>query len=240
MPRAKKKKKSQLPKELIYIPNQDKSFHEKYEGDEDPLDFTHPVRILLASGAKPNLRKTNTAKNIVVRQQPPFERIYLIHCGGKVTKEYEDFNAELLEEIPEPYDTEVFDPKVKTLLILEDLNFRSKSKKQLKNLDRLYGYTSTHQNLSIICCVQNFFSIPHGIRMMSNVFIVWKAIDRDQMEIIRRRLDCPKDKWHGLLDLLKQPWDSLWFDFTSGTKYPIRINGYTIVEQASEKKEEEK
>ena len=215
---------------MIDIPNQDKAFHESWEEGDDPLDFPHPFRILLASGGRPNRRKTNTIKNIIVRQQPPFEKIYLIHCGGKVTKEYEDFNVELLEDIPAPYDEEIFDPEVKTLLVLEDLNFKSFNKIQRKNIDRIYGYTSTHQNCSILCTSQGFFSIPVMIRKMSNVIIVWKTQDMDSLETIRRRCDIKKEDWYHIFNnFIKEDWDSLWIDNTKDTKYPLRVNGYSVV-----------
>ena len=230
MPKRKPKKRPTLPKELLYIPNKDKEFHESWQTTDDLLDFPHPVRILLASGGKPNLRKTNTLKNILVRQNPPFEKIYLIHCGGKVTEEYEDFNVELLTEIPTPYDKEIFDPLKKTLLILEDLNFKSMGKQEMKNIDRIYGYTSTHQNLSIYTTSQGFFAIPHMVRLMSNVLILWRSADLDSMEIIRRRVDMTRDDWYYILNnYLKEPFDSLWIDNTKDSPAPLRINGYDIV-----------
>ena len=229
--KVKKKPKSQLPKELIYIPNADKHFHEEWQDGDDALDFPHPFSCLLASGGKPNLRKTNTAKNIIVRQSPPFEKILLIHCGGRVTKEWGDFNAELLEEIPHPYDDEIFDPKVKTLLILEDLNFPDGfNEESRKRIDRIYGYTSTHQNLSIICTAQGFFSIPHMIRLMSNVIIVWKTQDMDSLETIRRRVDMKRPDWLYMFNnFIKKKHDSLWIDNTKNTPYPLRVNGYQII-----------
>ncbi len=227
----KRKKRQRLPQELIYIPNADKKFHEKWEDGDDLLDFPHPVRILLASGGKPNLRKTNSLKNIICRQSPPFEKIYLIHCGGKITKEYEDFNVELLDEIPDPYDEEIFDPEKKTLLILEDLNFKDGfSRIQRKKIDRIYGYTSTHQNLSIMTTSQGFFAIPHMVRLMSNVLVLWRSADLDSMETIRRRVDLKKEDWYYILDnFLKKPYDSLWIDNTKNSPAPLRLNGYQII-----------
>lgn len=228
----KKKVKYKFPKELIHIKNADKKFHESWADDDDMLDFPHPFRVLLASGGRPNLRKTNTLKNIIVRQNPPFKKIYLLHCGGSNTKEYDDFNVELLTSIPEPYDKEIFDPDVKTLLIFEDLNFKCMNlRNELSKIDRIYGYTSTHQNVSIMTTSQGFFAIPHMVRLMSNVIIVWKTQDQDSMETIRRRVDMKKDVWEHILNkYLKEPHDSLWIDNTKGSKYPLRINGYQIVD----------
>ena len=78
----KRKNKVKLPKELIHIKNLDKSWHESWDDKEDEngldiLDFPHPFRMLLCG--KVNARKTNTIKNIIIRQNPPFENIYLFH-----------------------------------------------------------------------------------------------------------------------------------------------------------------
>lgn len=228
--KKKKKSRPKLPKELLYIPNKDKAFHESWEEGDDALDFPHPVRILLASGGRPNLRKTNTLKNIIIRQDPPFQKIYLLHCGGSITKEYDDFNVHLLTELPEPYDEEIFDPLKKTLLILEDLNFKSFDKRERKKVDRIYGYTSTHQNLSIMTTSQGFFQIPPMIRKMSNVIICWKTQDMDALEIIRRRVDIKKDDWRYIFDnYIKEKHDSLWIDNTKSSPYPLRVNGYQII-----------
>lgn len=226
----KKKKKSLLPKELIHIPNADKKFHEEWDDNDDPLDFPHPVRILLASGGKPNLRKTNTLKNIIVRQQPPFEKIYLLHCGGAVTKEYDEFNAECLSEVPEPYDEELFDPDTKTLLVLEDLNYGGMNRRDKGLLNRLYGYTSTHQNLSIMATSQGFFDIPPSIRRMSNVLIIWKPKDMDHLETLRRRVDMTKKDWNHIFEqYCHEPFDSIWIDDTKNSPHKLRLNGYKSI-----------
>lgn len=227
----KKYPKNSLPRELIYIPNKDKDWHESWNPKkDDPLDFPHPFSILLASGGRPNLRKTNTVFNIICRQNPPFKKIFLLHCGGNATKEYDDFNVELLTELPEPCDPDVFDQKRKSLLILEDLNFTQMNKNDKRKLDRIFGFSRTHLSCSLITTSQGFFAIPHIVRLMSNVIVVWKTQDQDSMETIRRRVDMKKDVWKHILDkYVIEPHDSLWIDNTKKSPYPLRINGYEII-----------
>lgn len=235
----KKKQRPLLPQELIHIKNKDKSFHESWSPGEDPLNFPHPFRILFASGGKPNMRKTNTLKNVIIRQFPPFEKIYLVHCGGFATEEYDDFNAELLEELPEPYDDELFPRKRKTLLILEDLNYTNMNRPTKTKLDRLYGYTSTHQSLTIMTTVQGFFQIPHIVRQMSNVIVLWKTKCIDSMDIIRRRIDMKKEMFYPLIEkYLIEKHDALWIDDTIESPYPIRINGFQILHPEEHKEED--
>ena len=70
-----------------------------------------------------------------------FKRIIIVH-NDVTTEEYSDIDADILDEIP-PIDSEYFDKKVKTLLILEDLNFKNMNKEQKHLLNRMYG-TSRH------------------------------------------------------------------------------------------------
>lgn len=221
----KKKSRPNLPKELIYIPNADKDWHEEWDSSDNEADFPAPVRLLACSGGRPNMRKTNTLKNVIIRQCPAFEVIYIVHCGGELTKEYDEFNAICLDDLPDPCDKKLFDRKVKTLLVLEDLNFEGMNRMQRKKLDRLYGFTSTHLNVSIFCTSQGFFAIPPLVRKMSNVLFIWKTLDMDSLETIRRRVDIPKDQWRYIFETyFKNPWDFLVVDNTKNTRWPLRMN----------------
>ena len=54
------------------------------------LNFPHPFRGVLLG--PPNCGKTTTVKNTLMRQEPPFKRMYIIHCDGEYTQEYDDVN----------------------------------------------------------------------------------------------------------------------------------------------------
>ena len=64
--------------------------------------------------------KTTIVKNLLLRSNPPFEEVVVIHCDSGYTKEYDDVgdNVELLNEIPAPEDWEGL---VKTLVVLDYL-----------------------------------------------------------------------------------------------------------------------
>jgi hypothetical protein len=227
--------KKKLPTKILHIPNQDKAFHEKWIKGDDILNFPHPFRIILAS-AGPNKGKTNTIKNIIIRQEPQFDQIFLIHCAVSSTREYEDLDVLTLKEIPDPNDDSVFDVEKKNLLILEDIAYDNLTKKQKSNLDRSLGYVSTHKNLSIMATCQDFFAIPPSMRKLVNVYIIWKADDLDSLEIIRRRVGIPKKKWDYIFETLikdeddgKEIPDSFWIDNTRNSPAKYRINGYDIV-----------
>ncbi len=222
---SKTSNKKRLPEKIMVIPNKEKSFHEKWEPNRDKLNFPHPYRMLLCS-IQPNLGKTNIVKNILMRAEPRFKVIFLLHCGEDVQTEYDDIEYTIITEVPE-MTSDMFDNDTKSLLIIEDKNFKYMSKKDLHRLDRAYGFVSTHRSLSIICCSQSFMDVPCSIRRMSNIYVLWKSKDLDSMKTIGRRCGLLKEElMHLMRTHLKDAHDTLWIDCTKNTPMPIRLNGF--------------
>lgn len=230
MPKKKKtqNKEKEYPNEIIIIENVEKRFHEKWIPNRNILNFPHPYRMLLCS-IQPNLGKTLWVKNIIIRARPNFKEIFLLHVGEDIQTEYDDVDYTPINEIP-PVNSQIFNPKVKSLLIIEDKNFKYFSKDDLSRLDRAYGYTSTHRNLSIICCSQSFFDVPPAVRRMSNIYVLWKNKDMDSMKTIGRRVGLMKEELYNLIKThLKKSHDTLWIDSTKDSPYPLRLNGFTNI-----------
>lgn len=225
--RGKGKKKIKLPKipnELIIIPNKDKEFHEGWTKNRKSLNIIHPFRCVIL--APPNLGKSTTAKNLLMHQEPPFERVIIVHCDPDYTREYEDVeNVELLSEIPKPNDEGYFDGIEKTLVILDDLEYKMMLKEQKRCLDRLFGFVSTHKNISVILCAQDPFNVPPCVRRMSNFWILWKLQDLDALYTLARRTGIPKNEFFKILHSFKNKHDSFWIDGTKDTPFPYRKNG---------------
>jgi hypothetical protein len=220
-------KQTNLPKELIHIKNKEKEWHEKWNKERDPLNFPHPFRMLLLGGV--NSGKTNTIKNIMARIEPIFKKIYLLHCGGEWTKEYEEIEHTILHGFEE-LSNETFDGKEKSLLIIEDMCLQNLNKVEKRKIDRLFGYISTHRNLSIMLTSQNFMSIPPKAREMSNILIIWKVRDTDLLKIIGRRIGLSKEEMISLSRKVFHEYrDSLWIDDTAESPFPLRKNGYIIL-----------
>ena len=221
-----------LPKRMISFQNRDKAFHETWSGTRDWLDIPHPFRMLLA--AKPNGGKTTVVLNIILRvahSDRPFEKIMVVHCDPKQTKEYDDIDCELREDIPAP---EEFSPHEKTLCILEDLNYLNMSKEQKGRLERLYGYASTHKNVSCILTAQDPFRIIPSVRRCSNVFVLWNNHDMDMIKTLARKTGVPAETLQQILEEQCQgAHDSIWLDFTPDSPAPFRKNGYERIALAT-------
>lgn len=218
-----------LPNKIIHIPNPDKKFHEKWNKNRNMLNIPHPFRALCFG--PPNVGKTTVVKNILIRAKPKFKQVYVIHCDGNYTKEYDDLGdgMEMLDEIPAPNEWEGID---KTLVVIDDLELKSLNKIQKRNLDRLFGYCSTHKNISIILNSQDAFNIPPIVRRCSNMFVLWRSNDMDSMYNICRRSGIRKKMFLELFEnVIVNYHDSLWLDSTVNTPYPIRKNGFEIIKK---------
>ena len=231
-----KKKILRLPNKIIPLPNPDKAFHEKWYEGRNMLNIPHPFRCVCLG--PPNVGKTTIVKNLLLRAKPEFEEVVVIHCDGGYTKEYNDLgdSVEMLSEIPAPEDWE---GEVKTLVVLDDLEFKGMNKDQKRNLDRLFGYVSTHKNISCILCSQDAFNVPPIVRRCSNLWVLWRCPDLDAMSVCARKTGLRADNFNYIFNkLMLDHKDSLWIDMTDKTPYKMRKNGYTIIEKVEKDKKD--
>lgn len=218
-----------LPDIIIPIANPDKTWHEEWTSERGKLNFPHPFRAVLLG--PPNTGKTTTCKNILLRQEPPFERVVVVHCDPDFTHEYDDIGAEMIADIPAP---EEWPGDMKTLVILDDLEFKGLNKLQTRNLDRLYGFVSTHKNISCCLCAQDPFNVPPAVRRCANLWVLWKSVDMDAMATCARRTGMRSDAFRQIFnDLITGEKDSFWIDLTDKTPMKFRKNGFQEIAEIS-------
>ena len=225
--KSKSKSKSKSKNKLIVFKNLDKEgWHESWHEGRDLLNFPFPCRILVS--ANPNSGKTNMIKNILIKAKPFYKRIYLCHYD-LTTKEYDDIDIIKLSSIPNPTE-KYFNPKYKSALIIDDMEFKFMNRDQLKRLDRLWGYASTHRGLTLICATQDFYNLPPVIRRMSDVFFIWKgSSDMTSLSSIGRKFGLNKDEFVKIINNCKNKYDQICFDRTSNSPAKYRLNGYDVL-----------
>jgi hypothetical protein len=223
-----KKRQERLPDAIIPIDNPDKLFHERWTNGRNMLNFPHPFRCCAIG--PPNCGKGTVVSNILLRAKPEFEEVYCVHPDKDFTKEWECIGAEMLSEIPAP---EQWEGLVKTLVIIDDMELKGLSKEQKRCLDRLFGYCSTHKNISIILCAQDAFNVPPIVRRCANLWVMWKSHDVESTANLARKTSIGVQKFRELFSLLHKPHDSLWIDMTSHSPYPLRKNGFTNLRPAT-------
>jgi len=229
------KMSTRLPNKIIGIPNPDKTFHEHWYKGRNLINFTHPFR-LVALGP-PSCGKSCSILNVILRARPEFEEIFVIHCDPNYTKEYDQLGEgyTMLESIPAQ---DEWEGKVKTLVVCDDLDFKHLDKDQQRNLSRLFGYASTHKNISVCLCAQDPFNVPPIVRRCSNVWILWKMSDMDSMAVTARKTGLKSLAFKKIFQkLMTEPHDSLWIDLTDGSPMKLRKNGYQAINMSKEGRE---
>lgn len=252
----KSKKIKKLPRQLLFIPSSDKNFIEQWDDmpNRDPLNFPKSFRMCLIGPV--GMGKTMMIKNIICRVQnsrKKFERIFVLH-QDKFAREYDDIDAEIITELPEndfwmgypEPDSEDEEPeqledsdieRPPTLMIIDDICFKDLPKSQTLLLDRLCGFISSHCNVSLAVLNQTAFAIDPIIRKCSNVWVIWRPSDTDELNVISRRVGFrSKELLHLFDEFAPHDTDSIMIDKTPGSPYPLRLNGYKLIERIKTKR----
>lgn len=227
---VKKVKAKKLKPRIYVLKNADKSFHEKWEPERDLLNFPHPYRLALM--ARPNSGKSNFIKNIIIRASPPFRNIILLHPDGK-SNEYDDVNADVRSELPAPEAWGELTGNRKTLCIVDDIEIKLLPKNQRSNLDRLFGYVSTHKNVSVIITSQCGYNIPVSVRRNLNLYCFWKSPDVQSVTGLMRKAGLTKQHIQKIFkEQLLTRFDNFLVDMTAGTPAFYRKNGYDVIPES--------
>jgi hypothetical protein len=229
---SKQKKQSGIGKEkesknkLEVFENADKVWHEKWDNNRDIMNIPHPFRCVLCG--PPNCGKTSMILNLLIKNKPFFEEVIVIHCDPEYTQEYDDIEAIMIDTIPPPNQWE---GEKKTLVILDDLEYKNLPPDQKTNLDRLFGFVSTHKNISVCLSAQDVFNIPAGVRRCSNFWVLWRINDLDALSRLGRRINYSASQLKQLFDYnIENSHDSITIDLTAKSPYPLRKNGTQPIE----------
>ena len=224
--KLKNKPNLKLPNKIIPIECSDKeNFTEAWSPGRNLLNIPHPFRSCFTG--PPSSGKSTAIKNIIIRAKPEFEEILVVHLDFEGTTEWDDCDAEMLDQIPEPTD---FDRETKRLLIIEDLNLSDLPKDDKNKLNRLFGYTSSHCNLSIAITCQNAFDMNASLRRMCSLFVIFKQPDVNALITLASRTGLKSQHMLYIMSrLLKNQHDSLWIDMKSNSPAPYRINGFNTI-----------
>lgn len=186
---------------IVILENPDKKNNEAWTPDRDLMNFPCPSRIVLCG--KPNSGKTNAILNILLKAEPRYEKIYLMHPsllgddtddetdGDCKVPEYRHIDYEPLYEIPSP--TFFKKNKGKSILIIDDVELKTLDKVQKKKLNKAVSYSSSHYNMTIIISTQDSFTqLPVCVLRFCNVFVLWKFNDLLYMKMLLNRAGISK------------------------------------------------
>ena len=212
---------------IIPFGNVDKDeWQESWYPGRSLINFPHSYRACICG--RVSTGKGTVVKNIICRADPPFERVIVWHVSPENTHEWDDTTDEVYDALPEM--SELNSGK-KTLLVIDDVDCFSLDKVTKSRLDRLFGFGSSHCNLSIAILNQDLFRIPPSVRKNCNVVILWRIPDSDSVNCIARRLGLDAVSFRQKFKLLKDHHDSLCFDMSGGPE--IRKNIFEVISAES-------
>lgn len=221
-----KKKEGKLPDKLLPIPCADKKgWVENWYKGRNWLNFPHSWRMILSG--PPNSGKSTTIKNVILRSDPPYDEVVVSHYGAGETKEWDDIDATMIDYIPDPKSIPCDGKK---LLIFDDWSLTDLSKKDIYNINRLFGYASSHKSLSIAITAQDSFNIPTCARRMANIFVLYRQPDLNALALMARRTGIKTDEFLEIFRThVRDVHDAVWVDITTGSPCRYRVNGYTSI-----------
>ena len=222
-PRKLKKNLGKAPRQIIPLPNPDKRSHEEYKASHNPIRFPKPFRCAILG--KVNSGKSLIAIHIILAHQgrkPKFDEIHVVH-GCDNSSEYDRLEPTSIRGDIPSYDE--FDPKKRTLIVFDDIDFTMMKGPDLTKISELWRFGSTHCGISLILLHQSWFRIPKIVKDCSNVFVIFRPHDNDELATIGRRVGLSKKKIFTIFDELMPHWrDSLLINLCPGAAHKFSKN----------------
>ena len=79
---------------------------------------------------------------------------------------------------------------------------------------------------------QDPFNVPPIVRRCSNLWILWRCPDLDSMAVCAQKTGMRANNFNTIFNRhLLDTKDSLWMDSTDKTMYPLRKNGFTLLQK---------
>lgn len=239
-----------MPK-LKALPNPEKKKHEKWDSTRDVIDFPRPFRWGILGAV--SCGKTSLILNYLVKAHK-YDNIFVLHpqtYNPNIPSEDEGSNANII--VPEAVIPEyegvdfiglAYIPSMKyfdlvsdkfNLFIIDDIDLISYCKKRSEmrseRLNKLFSFVSSHKNVSIIVSSQDASSqLPGFVLKMCNVITVYRVLDEYIIQTMARKISMGYKKLKALLALCKGKHDSITFDFTDDTRFPVRLNIYQNID----------
>ena len=234
MPRKTSKSSGGSGKSVVILANKDKDRipKEKWSKGRDLGCLPHPFRAVFLGGV--GRGKTNCMKNIFLEHQiskKPFKEMIVVAPDG--SEEWNDCNpTQVLKSLP---DVEAFNPKNKTILIIDDFELCQMAKSEQRKLALIFRFVSSHCNVSVLLSYQSYFQTPPICRKTCSVFVIWKPNGLQELQTIENRCGVSKGRLVELFGEYNSPYDNVMIDNTIGAPSRLRCNIYNCVEDCKPK-----
>lgn len=209
--------------------NKDKDIEELYEEHDykNLMNYKRGFRSLLVG--LPSSGKTNFAKNIIINQQRPFDRIILVPLDNS-SLEYDCLNAEICA----PEDISILAKPLfkgeKVLILLEDCSFSEWKKENLLQVSKTLRFLCSHHGFCLLVCCQQLYSVPVSFRRLMTHFTIFKMPNKLTCTLYCQNLDIDLELFKKLCNkFLEEPFANLTI-CTDGHKVKLRKNGFYSID----------
>lgn len=251
-----KKKPIIIPKDtIITFDCQDKSNNEIWTPNRSPINIIRPYRCVILG--QPNSGKSGMAKNLIIHAKPEFSEIFVWSNGA--SREWSKIADQMIttEDIMEDTELDMFKDDVEEeelqnqiegtrkskkhrLLIIDDIEISKIATKMKKQVNLLFKHISSHYNLSIIVCLQDYSMLPVDIRSCLNVFAISLNFkDLQGISIFGRKVGLSYRSFKKLFTHLKdtthnRQFSYLVIDNTPNTPNPLSINFFQKIDNVED------
>jgi hypothetical protein len=149
------------------------------------------------------------------------------------SEEWEDCSpTQVLKSLP---DVDIFNPKNKTILIIDDFELMNMSKSEQRKLATIFRFVSSHCNVSVLLSYQSYFQCPPICRKTASVFVIWKPNGLQELQTIENRCGVSKGRLVEIFGEYDSPYDNIMIDNTIGAPSRLRCNIYNCVKDCKPK-----
>ena len=193
----------------------------------------HAFRCLALGGV--GRGKTNMCKQLFLRHQSTgkkFKKLFIITCDV-TSREWLDCDPDLITD--NMIDLDIFDPKIKTCVVIDDWEMIRMSTEQIRQLSTLMRFISSHRNVSIIMSFQSFYDCNSISRKCANCFMIYKPNSKKEITMIENSTGLVKGTLKSLFtNQCSGDYDHVFIDKTIGSPYPLRKNIYEKLKEFSD------
>jgi len=245
------KNKIIIPKNtIIQFDCVDKTNNEIWTDCRSPINIPRPFRMVILG--PPNSHKSGLAKNVLIHAKPEYSEVFVWSNGA--SKEWASIADQMIttDDIEEDKELDIFKDdilveelenkiegrksKKQRLLIIDDIEISKIQNKMKKQINLLFKHISSHYNLSIIVCLQDYSMLPVDIRSCLNVFAISLNFkDLQGISIFGRKVGLSYANFKKLFSYLKdkipnRQFSYLILDNTANSPNPISINFFDKIE----------
>lgn len=239
--KKKREKAPKLPNKIVVVPNKDKgSWVENWAKPKNRSIgcIPHPARVIFTGNT--GLGKTNAMLNAFLQVQSsskPFKEMHIICCDSGSKEWLHCEPTSISEELP---DLDFFNPKKKTILLIDDWDTTKLSKTQQQRLSKLFRYGSTHLSITIYMSYQSPFHVPTIARRCANFFCIWRPNSDIELKALADRVGVSSDDMIDIFDNICTDFrDFLCIDLTVKSPAKLRRNMYYPIELAGSDDDQE-